>query len=207
MTRGILIPELMAPKLTAQQIELLLLLMDGNWHERSEIRRKIKNYISSNISGRIIRPLEDLGIVEQEERPIKEGSRKMKKMVRISKKTIDERSLHQIIMYSANDLVLGGGSETFRPFFLKIRNQSMERLRRLDDKSRLEEEETYWKHLESQVPESKSWSELVALTRLVAVRIGPHCKTEASVRDIAFGIACDARPDLYNAALIDDTIY
>lgn len=70
--------------ITDQQLECLCVLADGEWRDRREIQKNLNlKYIKSNISSRIISPLVKMRIIEQEERPLKEGSRKKKKVVRI----------------------------------------------------------------------------------------------------------------------------
>lgn len=73
-------------KLTDKQLGCLCVLADGEWHDRQEIREKLGlKLISSNISSRLISPLNALGIIEEEERPINNGSNKNKRVVRIKK--------------------------------------------------------------------------------------------------------------------------
>lgn len=73
-------------RITDRQMECLCLLADGEWHDRQEIRQKLGlKFIPPNISSRIIKPLEQMGIIEQEKRPVKEGSKKIKLVARISR--------------------------------------------------------------------------------------------------------------------------
>ncbi|OPY55261.1 MAG: hypothetical protein A4E48_00115 [Methanosaeta sp. PtaU1.Bin060] len=92
--------------LSEQQMTCLCFLLDGNWHDRRELRRVegMKNVAPSTISERIIRPLESIDLVEQEARSVKEGSKQKKNFVRI-RKDIDVHRLHLLIEYSANRLV------------------------------------------------------------------------------------------------------
>jgi len=73
-------------RLTDYQIECLCLLLDGEWHDRDEIRQKLQFKLissKSNITNRIINPLKKRGLIEQENRPIKDGFKKMKSFTRI----------------------------------------------------------------------------------------------------------------------------
>lgn len=217
------VPDGLAPGLTDKQIECLHILQDENWHDHKEIGRETKTYIDENISGRIIKPLERRGIVEQEERPENEGSRKMKKFVRM-RTDIDAQSLHRLhllIEYSANDMVMkfrGKNSERAK-IFLGIRDESIKKLIELgkmeeERQQRLKEE--YWKNIESSIPYSKSWPKLVAAAKLIADHferlLEPLASSplQSTVEKIREGIpykallaAADLNPELYKAASQD----
>ena len=168
------VPDSLAPGLNDQQLECLWFLMDGDWHSHREIRLEIRNYIPSNISGRIIRPLETRGILEQVERPVTEGSRKMRKLVRI-RTEFDERTLHLLIEYSANDLVIRKKSAEDRDLYLKIRNASIKRLDELD-KFEEKKKEEYWKNRGKRFPDSESWAQIVAIEKQIAKTLEDQLK-------------------------------
>jgi len=124
--------------LTGQQLEALCILQDGEWHARRYIHNNMgsKKFHYNNISERIIKPLDAKGIVEQEERPDNEGSRRKKKFVRI-KKDLDGQSLHDLhllIVFSANYLVVkyGKKSPERANLFLTIRNESIKKCDELE---------------------------------------------------------------------------
>lgn len=207
------VPDSLAPGLTDKQLESLYLLMDGNWHDHAEISRKTRTFIPANISGRIVRPLEDRGIVEQEERPIKNGSKKTKKFVRI-RPDIDAHMLHLLIEYSANDLIIKHGRKK-QPekakFVLTIRNDSIKQLVELEEqeKERLRKaKEEYWKNKKSAIPYSESWPELIDAAEKIAYHferaLNPRDElTQPPLRDIiekipsiAFLAASAANPKL-----------
>ena len=188
-------PDRHASGLTDKQLECLQILMDGDWHDYKEIGQKIRIYIPANISGRIIRPLEEQYIVEEEDRPVKEGSRKTKKCVRI-RKDIDEYRLHQVIIQSANQIVnkynekladlyagTSGGRDKSRTVeekkkkaenynkqyssFLAIRDKSLKKCSDIE-KLAEEQQQEYWKARESVIPYSESWPQLVAIEKQIA---------------------------------------
>jgi hypothetical protein len=174
------VPDRLAPGLTYKQLECLWFLNDGNWHDHKNIGMHIKEFISSNITGRINSPLENRGIVEQEERPEKEGSRKKKNFVRI-RQDVDAWNLHLLIEYSANDLILKYNRKK-QPekadFFLKMRNESIKKLDELDkqeEESQQNEESEYWAQ-RLQRMDSDSWRKLVAQEKIVYEALKPGCK-------------------------------
>jgi hypothetical protein len=181
-----IVPDQLSPGLTDKQVECLYVLMDGNWHERGEISRLIKNYIPANISGRIIKPLEREGIVEQEERPIREGSKKLKKFVRINK-DYDEHRLHLLIEYSANDLVLKYSKKKKKEradLFLKIRNESIEKLdklEQLEEKLKQNDEAEYWNEWCREM-DFEPWRALTKSHKLVYDILRPSCKKCCEIR-------------------------
>ena len=173
------VPDSLAPGLTDQQLECLWVLNDGNWHDHRNIGMHSKIFIPSNITGRIIRPLENRGIVEQEDRPIKEGSRKPKKFVRI-RQDADARNLHLLIEYSANDLVLKYRKKQPEKadFFLKMRDESIRKfveLEKLEEERQQKEDAEYWAQ-RLQRMDSDSWRKLVAQEKIVYEALKPGCK-------------------------------
>lgn len=77
---------------TPHQVTLLSALLDGDWHDRDYIRKKLnlKKLSRSIISARILKPLEELGLIEQEEMlpPKEKGklqNKRKKKYVRMRK--------------------------------------------------------------------------------------------------------------------------
>jgi hypothetical protein len=191
-----IVPDRLAPGLTDKQLECLNILRDGNWHDHREISRELKSYIPSNISGRMVRPLEKRGIVEQEERTEKEGSKRKKKFVRI-RREFDEHLLHLLIEYSANDLVNKFNNNLFDLCFTESNKGELPRVRPKDEleinqpkiaqlkkcceifldirnkslkKCReLEQQaEKYWEKRKSFIKYSKSWPLLVEIERKLA---------------------------------------
>lgn len=221
------VPDSLGPGLTDKQLESLYLLMDGNWHDHAEISRKTRTFIPANISGRIVRPLEDRGIIEQEERSVKEGSKKVKKFVRI-RKDVDEHTLHLLIEYSANDLVMKCRKESaeLANSFLEIRNESIKKLcelEKLEEECRQRSKEEFWKNRESSIPYSESWPKLIAAAKAIADRFENALKPldglpsrshqltfEKIIENIpstSFLAACDANPDLWRKALDESQQY
>ena len=213
------VPDNLSPGLTDQQLECLQILIDGHWHDRNEIRQKIRNYIPANISGRIIGPLEKRSIVEQEERPVQDGSRKLKKFVRI-KKDIDEDWLHSLIEYSANYLVVKYSKKKCSEranFFLNVRNSSIKRrdeLEKLEEERRQKEEEAYWTS-RFQRDDSESWHELTATEKNVYEILRSRChrcfetgriQEEDCLKGTytSFLIACRVMPDLIRKILDEE---
>jgi hypothetical protein len=214
------VPDSLSPGLSDNQLECLSVLGDGDWHDYQEISKKLKNYILSNLSGRVIRPLRERGIIEEEARPVKEGSKKHKKFFRI-RKDLDEQSLHEIhllIEYSANALVMKyrGKNRERSQFFLKIRDESIKKLSELEKteeehRQRLKDE--YWKKKESSIPYSESWPKLIAAAKLIEDRFEKALKPldgvpfrpyqltfERIIKELpskAFLAAIDANPELY----------
>jgi hypothetical protein len=205
--------------LTGQQLEALHILHDGEWRDRKYIHNKMKfkKFAYSIISERIIKPLEAKGIVEQEDRPTEDGARREKKVVRI-KKDIDEHTLHSLIDYSANDLVMKYRKKSAERanFFLTMRNESIKKLldiEKLEEERRQRSKEEYWKNKESSIPYSESWPKLIAVAKAIADRFEnalkplagmpsrPHQLTfERIIEHIpntAFLAACDANPELF----------
>jgi len=218
------VPDSLAPGLTDQQLECLNVLRDGEWHDYDEISRRLRNFIRSNISGRIIGPLKKRNIIEQDERPVKEGSRKIKKLARI-RKDIDAHTFHLLIEYSANDLILKYNRKT-QPekadFFLKMRDESIRKLVELEKHERecqQKAKEDYWKNKESSIPYSESWPELVTSAKRIANHferlLNPHDEMLLPpLRDMiekipatAFLAACDANPALFKKAVKETKRY
>jgi hypothetical protein len=205
------VPDSLKPGLTDQQLECLWFLRDGSWHDHKDIGRHIKNFIPSNLTGRTIRPLENRGFIEQEVRPVKDGSRKMKNFVRIKKDLGGQmlHDLHLLIVYSANDLVMRyKGKNTERAkFFNAIRKESIKKcneLEKLEKEIKQNAEREYWEEKESEVPNSESWRDLIRLSKHIAEIIEQHCKPDVSIPILAFGIACEARQDLCTTATLED---
>jgi hypothetical protein len=173
---------MLAPGLTDQQLECLWVLNDGNWHDHREIGMHIKKFIPSNLSGRIIGPLEKRGLIEQEERPIKDGSRKMKKFVRV-RKDLGKQSLHDLhllIEYSANDLLMRYRKKDpeRKNFFSTMRDESIKKLselKKLEEKKQQREEAEYWaKRLQKM--DAESWQKLVAVEKEIYEELKLGCR-------------------------------
>lgn len=169
-------------KLTGQQLVFLNALTDGKWaqeeidgwapradkwYERSEIKKKIGLKHSSILSERIITPLESAEIVEQMELPIKEGWKKMKKVVRI-RKDFGERRLHGLVIWSALPLIRGQtGEKSAIKICEGMYKKSWKVLSILDEieKERAEKEEAkYW---EQRFQEFDNVPELITIEKRI----------------------------------------
>jgi len=177
---------------TDKQLECLCLLADGEWHDRIEIRQKLGlKLINSNITIGLIRPLEEIEIVEQEERPLKEGSKKNKKVIRI-RQDVDEYAFCQTILNSARHLVAKYRKDKQkREFYLGMVHAFQDRIKKLEADWEKETEEQELEELGPIVegPYPSAWLEI----QKIAKRIESHCKTQAD----AYVAAMKARPELY----------
>ncbi|GEM_PF-3008134 len=166
--------------LTTQQLEFLCAISDGEWHDRKFIREKMgmKKLIPSILSERIIKPLEAKGIIEQEERPVKEGSKKMKKCARIRKEInllllMDLRDSYQTLLKNSKEKQDKIGEMLYQRAFEALDN-------------------LYQSHIMIEGT-TLSLSPGQAELYRIAHKIEKYCKT----REQAILAACVARPDLY----------
>lgn len=189
-----------------KQLECLHILIDGNWHDRRELSQKLKIFVPANVSGRIVRPLEKSGIIEQEERPDKEGSRRMKKFVRI-RKDLDEEWLLEVLSLlksRADELVTkyeGKNAAERAKIFFTMKIDFIKKIDELEERRRRAKEK-YWKEKESKVPNSESWLKFVHAARVIAERFEnvskPHEKKR--IPHIAFMAVIEAFPELSEEA-------
>lgn len=203
--------------LTEQQLNALLILQDGEWHDRRDIHSKLrfKKYNYSIISERIIKPLEEIGLIEQEERP---GTKKKFVRIRIDLDDQGLQELHSLIMFSANELDIKymkkdkERADFFRAVVLKS-DKKLGELEKLEEERRQRSKEEFWRNKESSIPYSESWPKLIAMAKAIADRFEnalkpldgipsrPHQLTfERIIKNIqstAFLAACDANPELF----------
>lgn len=203
--------------LTEQQLNALLILQDGEWHDRRDIHSKLrfKKYNYSIISERIIKPFEEIGLIEQEERP-----KTKKKFVRIRTDLGDQglQELYSLMMFSASELVLKYRKKDKEraDFFHAVVSQSDKKLgelEKLEEERRQRSKEEFWRNKESSIPYSESWPKLIAMAKAIAdhfenalkplngIPSRPHQLTfERIIKNIpntAFLAACDANPELF----------
>ena len=152
------------------------------WYDRSEIRKKmgLKIFNPSILSERIITPLESAGIVEQMELPVKEGWKKMKKVVRI-RKNVDKRLLHELVIRSAlNSMRKRTGDESTTKIYEGMYKKSWKVLDYLEkiEKERVDNEEAeYWKE-RLQYVDYQDWRELIKIEKRIhetLKQVGQRC--------------------------------
>lgn len=179
---------------TDQQLECLCILADGEWHDRNEIRQKMGlKMIHSNISSRLIGPIAEIGLVEQEERPLKDGSKKTKKVIRISR-DINDYAFFHIISNSAERLAAKYGRiDEKRKFYSDMADTFQDKIKRQEADFEKEQEELELKENGpfGEGPYPPAWLEI----QKIAKSIEKHCKTPED----AYVAAMKARPDLYEA--------
>jgi hypothetical protein len=177
---------------TDQQLECLCVLADGEWHDRNEIRQKMGlKTIHSNVSSRLIGPLVEIGLVEQEERPLKDGSKKIKKVIRFSK-DIDEYVFFYIISNSAERLAVKYcRNDEKNKLYSEMVNAFQDKIKMQDADFEKEQEDLEVKENGpiAEGPYPPAWLEI----QKIAKRIEKYCRTPAD----ACVAAMVARPDLY----------
>ncbi|OPX77811.1 MAG: hypothetical protein A4E45_01755 [Methanosaeta sp. PtaB.Bin039] len=178
--------------LTGQQLVFLDSLADGEWHDRKFIRgkMKLKKLIPSILSERIIKPMEEKGLVEQEEVPVREGSRKMKKLVRLRKDVYQYRrsllvfhsTLAMLDKYRAQQrqqkkLKRGIKQDDFT-IYSRMYYESARHLRTLEkigeERQRLDEAK-FWEEWSDEI-NSEPWHQLVELHKLVYSTLKSGCE-------------------------------
>lgn len=166
--------------LTAQQLEFLCAISDGGWYDRKSIRKKMgmKKLIPSILSERVIKPLEAKGIIEQEERPLKDGSRKMKKVTRIREDIdllllMNLRDSYQTLLKNSNEKQDKRGEMLYQKAYEALDNLC----------------QSHFVIGGTSLSLSPGEAELYR----IAHKIEKYCKTYEQ----AIAAACIARPDLY----------
>lgn len=189
-------------KLTENQLKCLLELLDGKWHDRHSIQQALElKRIAPNISSRIFRPLREKRIIEEKDVPVKDGSRKMKKAVRINHDPAFKFHFYELMANWCKERHAEAKMELKRhkTSVLERRrrlynvahigfDRQLNDLRQKTEKIDREKDETSWKddpYLEN------IWN--------ISIKIERYCKTPSDARLAAAKVVNLVKPELYEA--------